>query len=155
MPFRSKRQQRAAFAGMIPGFDKERAHEWADETDFSHLPERAPAEKGKPTLRSKKASMATSASYVAKRVREQLIEEGKKRAITDSYPHRSKRSFVEFCAKLAFALPKPGGAMASKHVGSFAGQATANFLKAPGSTTAAVTNPRLSLRNAMTKTMRS
>jgi 4-hydroxyphenylpyruvate dioxygenase len=64
--------------------------------------------------------------------------------------------FIEFCAKLAFAVPRPGATgMASKHVGSFSGQATTNFLKSPGSTTAAVTNPRLSIRNAMTKTMRA
>jgi hypothetical protein len=54
MPFASKRQQRAMFAGKIPGMTKEDAKEWADKTDFSKLPERAPAEKGKPTLRSKK-----------------------------------------------------------------------------------------------------
>jgi hypothetical protein len=41
MPFRSKAQQRAAFAGVIPGFDKERAREWASGTEFGNLPERA------------------------------------------------------------------------------------------------------------------
>lgn len=55
MPFASKRQQRAAFAGKIPGIDP---HEWAAETDFKKLPERAPAEKGKPTMRSKKAVLS-------------------------------------------------------------------------------------------------
>lgn len=59
MPFKSKRQQRAAFGGHIPGFSKEKAKEWAKETpDMKGLPERAPAEKGKPTLRSKKAELA-------------------------------------------------------------------------------------------------
>jgi superfamily II DNA/RNA helicase len=43
MPFRSKAQQRAAFAGAIPGFSKERAKEWADKTDFDSLPEKAAA----------------------------------------------------------------------------------------------------------------
>lgn len=56
MPFRSKRQQRAMFGGHIPGLTKEDAHRWADETpNIKKLPDRAPAEKGKPTLRSKKA----------------------------------------------------------------------------------------------------
>ncbi len=56
MPFTSKRQQRAAFGGHIPGFSKKKAKEWADKTDFSGLPDRAPAEKGKRTLRTKEAS---------------------------------------------------------------------------------------------------
>jgi hypothetical protein len=55
MPFASKRQQRAMFAGAIPGLDKNDAKEWAKDTDFKKLPDRAPAEKGKPTMRSKKA----------------------------------------------------------------------------------------------------
>jgi hypothetical protein len=57
MPFRSKRQARAAFAGVIPGMDKADARRWASETpDLKALPDRAPAEKGKPTMRSKKAN---------------------------------------------------------------------------------------------------
>jgi hypothetical protein len=43
MPFASKRQQRAAFAGVIPGFSKAKAKEWADKTDFSKIPEKASA----------------------------------------------------------------------------------------------------------------
>jgi hypothetical protein len=39
MPFKSRAQQRAAFAGAIPGFSKKRAKKWAKETDFEHLPE--------------------------------------------------------------------------------------------------------------------
>lgn len=40
MPFRSKAQWRMAFAGKIPGFSKEKAHEWAHETkkEFKQLP---------------------------------------------------------------------------------------------------------------------
>jgi hypothetical protein len=72
MPFTSKRQQRAAFGGHIPGFSKEKAKEWADETpNMKNLPERAPAEKGKPTMRSKKAEvtkLAISAADIEKRV---------------------------------------------------------------------------------------
>lgn len=47
MPFKSKAQQRAAFAGAIPGFSKKRAKQWADETDFEDLPEHAPKKKSK------------------------------------------------------------------------------------------------------------
>lgn len=129
MPFKSLRQQRAAFGGHIPGFSKERAKEWADETDFKRLPDRAPAEKRKPTL--KHSSL------------HEILSE-----------HRA--ALVEEFSKISFAVPAPGQAsMTAKHVGSFAGQATTNFLKAPGSTTVGVTNPRLSLRNAMTKNMRT
>jgi hypothetical protein len=58
MPFASRRQARAMFGGHIKGLTKDDAHEWAKDTNFSKLPDRAPAEKGKPTLRSKKASAA-------------------------------------------------------------------------------------------------
>lgn len=59
MPFRSKRQWRAAMAGKIPGISKEKAREWAHETKvpFRRLPERAPGQKGEPTLRSKGAGV--------------------------------------------------------------------------------------------------
>lgn len=60
MPFKSKRQMRAAFGGHIPGISKEKAKEWADKTsDPKGLPERAPKEKGKPTLRTKKTALST------------------------------------------------------------------------------------------------
>ncbi len=56
MPFKSKRQMRAAFGDHIPGISKEKAREWAHETkSLKGLPDRAPAKKGKPTLRAKKA----------------------------------------------------------------------------------------------------
>lgn len=163
MPFQSKRQWRAAFAGQISGFSKEKAKEWAKETDFGKLPDRAPAEKGKPTLRSKEASVPR-AVFVAKKLREQLISAGTGKNVLDAVSAEKERkqrkhavdeTFVEFC-KEAFAVPSPGQvSMTPRHVGSFVGKATTNFLKPPGSTTAAVTNPRLSLRNAMTKTMRT
>lgn len=58
MPFTSKRQQRAAFGGHLPGFSKEKALEWAHETpNLKDLPDRAPAEKGKPTLRPKHSEL--------------------------------------------------------------------------------------------------
>lgn len=172
MPFQSKRQWRAAFSGRIPGFSKDKAKEWAHETgSFKELPDRSPSEKGKPTLRSKEAASIPRAVYVAKKVREQLVRHneqlfnaGHGKNLADAVSadrerkQRSKHAsdeFVEFC-KSAFAVPKPGQvSMGAKHVGSFSGKATTNFLKPPGSTTAGVTNPRLSLRNAMTKTMRT
>ncbi len=58
MPFSSRRQQRAAFAGLLPGLDKAKAKEWAEKTDFSVLPERAASQKGQPTLRSKVAGFS-------------------------------------------------------------------------------------------------
>lgn len=59
MPFTSKRQQRAAFGGHIPGISKAKAREWAHETpNLKELPDRAPAEKGKPTLLSKESQLA-------------------------------------------------------------------------------------------------
>jgi hypothetical protein len=56
VPFTSKRQWRAAFSGRIPGIKIEDAREWARESPpYDELPDRAPGEKGKPTLRTKKA----------------------------------------------------------------------------------------------------
>lgn len=40
MPFESKRQWRAAFAGKIPGISKQEAKEWARKSDYSELPEK-------------------------------------------------------------------------------------------------------------------
>lgn len=171
MPFHSKRQWRAAFAGHIPGISKEKAKEWAEETgSFRRLPDRAPAEKGKHTLRTKKAGIPRTV-YIAKKLREQLVRHnqqvlsaGTGKNVLDAVnaerdrKRRNKHAsveFVEFC-KEAFAVPKPGQvSMTPRHVGSFSGKATTNFLKPPGSTTTGVTNPRLSLRNAMTKSMRT
>lgn len=57
MPFKSKRQWRAAMGGHIPGISKEEARDWAHETKkpFKKLPDRVADEKGKATLLSKKA----------------------------------------------------------------------------------------------------
>lgn len=129
MPFKSRRQARAAFGGHIPGFSKERAKEWASETDFSKLPE--------------KAASAARVSYILQKLKTQLDKP------------KERRDLGEALSKVSFALPGPGKVMEqARHVGSFPGKATTNFLKAPGSPTAGVTNPRLSLRNAMTKSMR-
>ena len=93
MPFRSKRQQRAAFAGLIPGFDKAKAHEWAHETkSLKSLPERAPAEKGKATLRSKKASPLNLA-----------------KAASDHEHERKKKPTGNLAAALGGALGLPFG----------------------------------------------
>jgi hypothetical protein len=145
MPFRSRRQQRAAFGGHIPGFSRQKAEEWADETDFDALPDRAPAEKGKPTLRSKTSSrQLTQLAYIAK-VLADREREAKKHA-----------ALVEFCAKVAFAVPRPGQIRQnSSAVGAFSGKATNNFLKPPGPAAShQAVNPRLSLKNAITKATR-
>jgi hypothetical protein len=39
MPFKSKAQQRAAFSGALGPEMKAKAKEWADHTDFKHLPD--------------------------------------------------------------------------------------------------------------------
>lgn len=201
MPFTSKRQQRAAFGGHIPGFSKERALEWAHETpDLKDLPDRAPAEKGKLTLRAKrafsdddvkkvtraaetgadrdnwssdvtgtvetkkkKASTAARLGIVAKMLADQLKQPGTHKNVYDAARDeherrkRSSEDFLTHCVKLSFAVPPPGKTFQKDtHVGSFSGKATTNFLKAPGPTTAAaVVNPRLGLRTAMTKAMRA
>ncbi len=40
MPFKSKAQARAAFAGVIPGLGKKKAKQWAKKTDFSKIPDK-------------------------------------------------------------------------------------------------------------------
>lgn len=160
MPFKSQRQFRAAMAGFIPGFSKAEARRWANESPpFKDLPDRAPAEKGKATLRSKKAALAPKAAFVAKKVREQFAGTGKNvydamKADKDREKRKHASVLTTFCVKIAFALPKPGQSMRPKNVGGFSGVATQNFLKPPGSTQAGVVNPRLSLRSAMTKNLR-
>lgn len=114
-------------------------------------------------MQTKKAMPTPRAVYIARKLREQLTKPDNAKGAIDAVQRERTRSrnkeaqaLVDFCAKVAFAVPSPGQIMKSpRHIGSFSGKATENFLKAPGSTTAAVTNPRLSLRNAMTKTMRA
>jgi hypothetical protein len=86
MPFKSKRQQRAMFGGHIPGMTKEDAKEWAHETpNIKKLPDRAPAEKGKPTLRSKKAGSENDRRHDA--LNERLKAQMKKKANGDMLQH--------------------------------------------------------------------
>lgn len=120
MPFTSQRQMRAAFAGKIPGFSKERAHEWAEETpDIKELPDRAPAEKGKATLRSKAAE-----------------------GILDTHD-RLVDAFSKIAA-LGTILSS------SSQVGRIGGTMTTNALKAPGvAATQQAINPRRSIAQAM------
>ncbi len=164
MPFASRRQQRAAFGGHIPGISPAKAHEWAEHTDFSKLPDRAPAEKGKPTLRSKTSArlpkhLLKHLSAAADDLRNQMQRPDK---ITDAgqavYREHSRREksaavILDGFMKLAFALPGPGKIMKSpsRHIGSFKGVATQNFLKAPGqsASTYGVNNPRRSLTSAI------
>lgn len=120
MPFQSKRQQRAFFAGVIPGIDKEKALEWAHETkDIKKLPERAPAEKGKPTLRSKKGRKALEKAA-------ELLAEAVKQAALGQVNSKSKS------------------------VGRFSGMQTPHALKAPGpASSVQAINPRRSLSTAI------
>lgn len=127
MPFTSRRQARAAFGGHIPGFSKTRAKKWADKTDFEELPDRAPEEKGKPTLRTKSAAKYLDTAQIK-----------------------------DFFTKLAYSMNKPNQTAASdtKDVGSYPGKTTNNFLKPPGpAASSQVINPRKSLANVFKKTM--
>jgi hypothetical protein len=45
MPFQSKRQMRAAYAGTLGELMKRKAPEWSSKTDMKSLPERAPKKK--------------------------------------------------------------------------------------------------------------
>ena len=47
MPFKSKKQQAAAFGGYLGPEMKAKAKEWASKTNEAKLPERAPKKKGK------------------------------------------------------------------------------------------------------------
>jgi hypothetical protein len=156
MPFASKAQQRAAFGGHIPGFTRAMAKEWAKETDFSELPAKA----GKTT--TKKAGVPGSVGYAARKIREQLISSGTGKNVLDAMAAKKDRekrkifALIEVCTKLAFAVPAPGKIMQSaRNVGSFSGKATTNFLKPTGAISTSVTNPRISVRSAMTKTVRT
>jgi hypothetical protein len=150
MPFASKSQQRAAFGGHIPGFSKEKAKEWADETDFDAIPARA-----------KRASLG-KVRYIAKVLHEQSATPGVAKNLVDAVVGEQERvkrkhaGLVELCTKIAMALPNPGQIRSSaRSVGAFKGTASNHWLKPPGnSVKQQVTNPRLSLSNSMTKANR-
>lgn len=175
MPFRSKRQQKAMFGGHIPGMDKSDAKQWAKETDFSKLPERAPAEKGKPTLRSKKAKVDWGARLRSLKMRRDPDGiEASKQANGDmlqyfadhpekakAYRERKERerrkaaaaAFEKLEAMLGevFKTAALGSAvMKSSNVGKLRGMMTTNALKAPGyaASTQAI-NPRRSMVSAI------
>lgn len=106
--------------------------------------------------------MVPKLRYIAKVLHEEATRPGTGKNLVDavaSERQRSKRkhaSLVDFCAKIAMALPSPGQIRTSaRGVGSFKGMATNNWLKPPGgSVKQTVTNPRLSIGNAMTKANR-
>lgn len=160
MPFRSKRQQRAAFGGHIPGFSAAKAKEWAKETDFESIPERAPAEGGKPAMKT--SSKARRLHRLVLRSVEEVDRALREPTMVPEYTQTASRehgrakssafdALFDLCTKLAFALPKPGKVMASsKQVGSFHGTATPNFLKPPGrAASVQAINPRRSLKDAI------
>jgi len=166
MPFRSKRQQRAAFGGHIPGISKAKAKEWAAETDFDVIPERSPEEVGKPTLRSKSAAVGyrtmNRVAHLGRRLAKHRdsAQGGVGKALPDLLSDYAEDEFdknsvyaalLELCTKLAFAVPAPGKIMSrSKHVGSFGGVSTTNFLKPPGrAASGQAINPGRSVVSAM------
>jgi hypothetical protein len=122
MPFKSKRQARAMFGGHILGMSKDDAKKWADETkSIKKLPERAPKEKGKPTLRSKK---------------------GKTAALFTLYEDELAGIFKE--AALGSAVMSPN------NVGKLRGMMTTHAMKAPGyAASTQAMNPRKNVISAM------
>ncbi len=53
MPFKSLLQERAAFGGYLGKEMKDKAKQWADETDQKSLPEKAPTKKIKLKIKKK------------------------------------------------------------------------------------------------------
>lgn len=153
MPFRSKRQQRAMYAGAIPGLTKEDAREWSKDTDFSKLPERAPAEKGKPTMRSKKANGDMLQYFLdhpkkAENYLDRKERERKRRGKTASFEGLEEPLAQVFkAAALGTAVVSPG------NVGRLRGMMTANALKAPQNMSAAsqAIRPNKGVVSSMTK----
>lgn len=166
MPFASKAQQRAAFAGAIPGFSKKRAKQWAAETDFSSLPERA-----------KRASRVRALRRLAAEVRDATVQPPfAKDAIAAAQDERERRrtqktaaleELVKLCALMNVRAPAPKvpsiaaattrrisatmqGAKSARQVGSFGGMAP-KTLPGPAAGSQAV-NPNKSLRTAVTPT---
>jgi hypothetical protein len=127
MPFQSKAQWRAGFSGKIPGMTKEKAHEWADETDWDGLPD---------DKFGKTSSLMSQAAYSAR-----VMLERKRRQKTS-----------ELFAKMAYALAETGKVRedSSRNIGGFSGKVTENFLKAaPGITASSQpVNPNRSLASA-------
>lgn len=156
MPFRSKKQWRAAYAGKIPGVDP---HEWAHETpSFKKLPERAPAEKGKPTLRSKKANgdmlqyFADHPDKYRARV-ERKERERKRRGKTAALFAEAADFTPELEALLVdvFKLAALGSAAVKpSSVGRLKGMMTNNAMKTPGyAASTQAMNPRRNVIRAM------
>lgn len=156
MPFKSKRQQRAMFGGHIPGMTKEDAHEWAHETkSIKKLPERAPAEKGKATLRSKKANgdmMQYFADHPEKhenyldRKEADRIRRGKSKV---AEVFRGLEDIVAEALKFAVL----GSSVTnSNNVGKLRGMMTMNAMKAPSyAASTQAMNPTKGVISAMNK----
>lgn len=163
MPFKSKRQMRAAFGGHIPGISKEKAKEWADETpDPKHLPERAPKEKGKPTLRAKTAMLraktlnkllylADKLDDVDPNVAKNLFDVHQQETQA-SQRNKHSQALERLGAKIALALPGPGQVRsASRAVGKFTGMApkSSPALRAPGPRAPGIVRPTAAIDTAM------
>jgi hypothetical protein len=176
MPFKSKKQQRLFFSGALPGVDKETALEWAHETkNMKKLPERAPAEKGKPTLRSKKANGDMIAHFQEHpdKLRAHLERKSKAKGSENDRRHYVKelalldRKKTAVLAEVADLTPeleqllidvfKTAGlgtaASLPSAVGRFKGMMSANALKPPGFAASKMAiNPRKTIVSAMNVT---
>lgn len=115
MPFESKSQWRAAFAGKIPGISKQEAKEWARKTDYSSLPE-------------KKAGYADLENSLSVSDSPRLRSRGMLMRNLRGILSREKRSFAENCGSiLATKVAKD-----PHDVGRIKGVATPDSLKPPG-----------------------
>jgi hypothetical protein len=134
MPFASRAQQRAAFAGAIPGFSKKRARQWAKETDFDSLPEKA-----------KKAYGATSHAHpgIAKDVALSAKAESDRQKEKSSMPEE----FVKLCAMI-LARPPRAPVSKSRLIGRFTGK-TPKVVPGPAARSMAI-NPGKNPVNAVT-----
>jgi hypothetical protein len=171
MPFKSKRQQRAAFAGAIPGISKAKAREWAHETrDIKKLPERAAAEKGKRTLRSKTSNHAAiqrllyawrkadaNGAIDTRGVLDALTSPTAAQNTRNLYnqeaeSHSKDAALIRIGTKLALSIPGAGAIRVKPNmVGRFPGQAgkTRQALQPPGPTLSPATKPNLGISTAM------
>lgn len=173
MPFASKAQQRAAFAGAIPGFSKKRAKQWAAETDFSSLPERAkkashPRVHGRVLLRALR-TVRDAADSVAQpgTLRDALGAHAEYQEHKNRKKAAAFEELVKLCALMNVRPPTPKlpalaasttrrtsmtmqNAKSARQVGNFGGRAPGK-LPGPVAGSQAV-NPHKALRTAITPT---
>jgi hypothetical protein len=167
MPFASKAQQRAAFAGAIPGFSKKRAKAWAAETDFSSIPERAKKSARLPRPKALQKAVRRSAAETYDVVAQPGVA---KDALLTAHGENERRKaqktaalegLIKLCALISvrppgIKMPSATTARASqsmrtaRNTGAFSGMVP-KTLPGPVATSQAV-NPTKSLRTAITPT---